>query len=35
MFDFLMGKRTLSHPKNQQHMNLLSVEHYATAVSAE
>ena len=34
-FDFLMGERTLGHPKNQQHMNLLPVEHHATAVSAE
>lgn len=34
-FDFLMGNRSLSHPKDQQHMNLLSAEHYATAVSAE
>lgn len=34
-FDFLMGKRTLGHPKNQQHMNLLSAKHHATAGSAE
>lgn len=34
-FDFLMGQRSFRHPKNQQNMNLLQAEHYATVVSAE
>ena len=35
LFYFLVGKRTLRHPQNQQHMNLLLTEHHDTTVSAE